>query len=119
MSITIKGNFLNGLRSSVPEKVKSVIKPPKGSMGAIQIFSNDIPPVNTDITFSGVIPDFKLSEAPGLSAIPSDILPEQFDWGHSQSTDTDDVRKKKRLISKPGNQRICGSCWLLTPFLWL
>jgi hypothetical protein len=111
MSITIKGDFLRGLRSSVPEKVKSVIKPPKGSMGAPQMFTNDIPPINTDITFSGVIPDFKLSEAPGLSAMPTDILPEQFDWGHSQQSDTDEIKRKKNLITPPGNQRVCGSCW--------
>lgn len=117
MSITIKGDFLRGLRSAVPEKVRSVIKPPPGSMGAPQMFVNDIPPVNTDITFSGVIPDFKLSEAPGLSAMPSDILPEQFDWGHSGKNDTEDIKRKKGLITLPGNQRVCGSCWASKLFL--
>lgn len=111
MSITIKGNFLQGLRASVPEKVQTVIKPPPGSMGAIQVTTNDIPPVNTDITFGRIIPDFKLSEAPGLSAISSDVLPDRFDWGHPQETDTDEIKKKKVLIAKPGNQMMCGSCW--------
>lgn len=111
MSITIKGDFLRGLRSSVPEKVKSFVKPPPGSMGAVQVFTNDIPPINTDITFSRVISDFKLSEVPGLAAIPSEILPEQFDWGHSYSTDTNEVKTKKKLIAPAGNQLTCGSCW--------
>jgi len=111
MSITIKGDFLRGLRSSVPETVKSVVRPPIGSMGAVRVFTNDIPPINTDITFSRVLPDFKLSEAPGLSAMPSEILPEQFDWCHPHKNDTDDIRRKKILITKPGNQITCGSCW--------
>lgn len=111
MSITIKGDFLRGLRSAIPEKVRTVVKPPAGSLGAIQVFTNDIPPVNTDITFSRIIPDFKLSEAGALSAISTEILPEQFDWGHPYSTDTDEIKKKKKLIAPSGNQMTCGSCW--------
>ena len=114
MSIQIKGNYLQDLRSADPTAVQTIIKPPPGSMSAPTIVRDIIPPLNTDIRFSSVVPAFSLAQHPGLAAISMEQIPEKFDWGHITSEDSQDILKKKRLIAKPGNQALCGSCWAIS-----
>ena len=66
MSVQIKGNYLQDLRSADPTTIQTIIKPPPGSMSAPTIVRDIIPPLNTDIRFSSVIPAFSLAQHPGL-----------------------------------------------------
>ena len=48
---------------------------------------------------------------PGLQAVSAETLPTNFSWGKISSTDTAEEKSKKKNISTPGNQLLCGSCW--------
>lgn len=69
-----------------------------------------IPPINTDISYT--LPEYNPEDHPGLADIAD--VPEVFDWRNSFSDDTDEIRAKKNLIAKPGNQALCGSCWAIS-----
>jgi hypothetical protein len=69
-----------------------------------------IPPINTDIRFSEVLPPFEISKHPELNNV---IVPDNFDWRNIQPNDTEEIKFKKSLISPPGDQGLCGSCWAL------
>jgi hypothetical protein len=114
MSIEINYDYITNLQSAnAIHFTEKIIKPPPGSLSAPKVIPPlTIPPINTDIRFD-ILPDFKLSEHKGLSAI--DIaIPEIFDWRHSYPTDSQEIIKKKKLITKPGNQLLCGSCWAIS-----
>ena len=108
MSITLKQDYNKGLRMAKPTVLgKTTVKPPRGSLGAISnIPSQIIPPLNTNIQFS-ILPQFKLSAHPGLAAIDKTKIPEEFNWRENGG-------KKRKLISTPGNQMLCGSCWAIS-----
>jgi hypothetical protein len=113
MSIHINGSYLNGLKRAQPNTIFLKHKNPiLAALG--KKTPTVIPPINTDIQFSKVLPAFSLSKHRGLSAISSSILPENFDWGHPNVGDTPEITRKKTLITKPGNQAICGSCWAIS-----
>jgi hypothetical protein len=113
-TIVIK-DYQKRLRQAKPTIFeKKIVYPPSGSQEEIKIMPPMvIPPLNTDIQFS-ILPKFKLSEHAGLSAIDITQIPETFDWRHAYSSDTEEITKKKRLISTPGNQALCGSCWAIS-----
>lgn len=108
MSLDIDHNYVNGLRDAKPTYLKSkTIHPPPGALGDISFIPNQIiPPINTDIQFD-ILPKFKLSEHPGLSALDETTLPDQFNW-------RDNGGDKTSLLTSPGNQMLCGSCWAIS-----
>ena len=108
-------NYLKSLRSAKPVRLNPVsVAPPKGALGATRTIGPQIiPPVNTDIQFS-FLPKFKLADHPGLAAIDHMTLPTNFNWAHTYSSESYDIKKKKKLIAKPGNQMLCGSCWAIS-----
>jgi len=108
MSITLKQDYNKSLRLSKPTVIgKTTVKPPRGGLGAISnIPPQIIPPLNTNIQFN-ILPPFKLSQHPGLAAIDKTKIPEEFNWRFNGG-------KKRKLISTPGNQMLCGSCWAIS-----
>ena len=71
-----------------------------------------LPPVNTDIRFSGIAPIDIASHQHAMAALQTTV-PEQFNWRQPFDTDTPDIKKKRKLITTPGNQALCGSCWAI------
>jgi hypothetical protein len=112
--VQIKGNYLQSLKNAQPTVHTITTQPPKGSMSSPSTVHHELPPINTDIQFSSVLPVFKHSEHQGLSAMDARHIPDIFDWRHDYSTDNMGIRRKKTLITKPGNQALCGSCWAIS-----
>ena len=108
MSVDLEHNYEKELRNAKPVFIKQHdVHPPPGALGAVtNIPSQTIPPINTDIQFD-ILPEFKLSEHPGLSAIDHTKLPENFNW-------REDGGIKSTLLADPGNQMLCGSCWAIS-----
>lgn len=108
MSIKLNHDYVSHLRDAKPTFLGSrKVHPPKGALGDIQyIPEQTIPPVNTDIQFD-VLPKFELSKHPGLAALDHTTLPENFNWRENGGN-------KQDLISTPGNQMLCGSCWAIS-----
>jgi len=109
MSLNLNNDYEQGLRMAKPTFLQQyMIKPPPGALGAITIIPpQTIPPINTNIQFS-TLPVFKTSQYPGLAAIDYTKLPENFNWRENGDP------KKRRNLSKPGNQMLCGSCWAIS-----
>ena len=108
MSIDLGHDYEQGLRMAQPTVLgQHTVRPPPGALGAISVIPpQTIPPLNTNIQFS-IIPQFTLSEHPGLAAMDITKIPDKFNW-------RDDGGKKKNLMSEPGNQMLCGSCWAIS-----
>jgi hypothetical protein len=108
MSLILSHDYEEGLRMAIPVHLgEHTVHPPPGALGDIStIPSQTIPPVNTNIQFD-ILPEFKISEHPGLADIDHTKLPKNFNWRHNGG-------KKKYLMSKPGNQMLCGSCWAIS-----
>jgi hypothetical protein len=102
---TINENEIRPVEVSGPPGQRSIR--PAGALKAITIPSQTIPPLNTDIQFS-TLPIFNASKYPGLAAIDTTKLPENFNWRHNGDPE------KRRNLSKPGNQMLCGSCWAIS-----
>lgn len=122
MSITLSQGYEEGLASSAPTFFGSqVVKPPPGVQGEERIEpSLIIPPINTNIDFS-MLPKFKLSSHKGLSDLAAQPLEKIFNWRDGPYNEekgrfdpSHDLRKKMALISTPGNQMLCGSCWAIS-----
>lgn len=113
MSIKLEHNFEEKLQEAKPNFLNNITihhsTPGVGALGDIRTEypSQTIPPINTDIRFSTILPSFKLSENIGLASIDHTKLPKNFNWRHNAGKKTD-------LISKPGNQLLCGSCWAIS-----
>ena len=114
MSIKLHKNYLHGLREAKPSYIHGkVIYPPHGSLGAIRVIKPQIiPSINTNINFSELTP-FNLSSHPGIARMSMAEIPQEFNWrrDHPDSKDSQSIKKKRKLISTPGNQALCGSCW--------
>lgn len=41
-------------------------------------------------------------------------LPEEFNWAYVIPGDSEEMKFKKKLISEPKNQYLCGSCWAIS-----
>jgi hypothetical protein len=114
MSIKID-NYFEKLKDAKPTHYeKQTVHPPPGSMADIKIIpSKIIPPINTNIQFD-VLSQFNLSEHPHIAEMSIEEIPEIFNWHNVQSTDSEEIKRKKLLISKPGDQKLCGSCWAIS-----
>lgn len=108
MSISLKQDYKKGLRSAKPTVLsKRRVKPPPGALGAVtDIPAQVIPPLNTNIQFN-ILPKMRLAARPGLAAVDPKVLPENFNW-------KDNGGAKSSLLSTPGNQMLCGSCWAIS-----
>jgi len=71
--------------------------------------------VNTKIDFVSHAPTFSHRDLHRLNTVYSSksgiVIPDKFDWITITSADSPIVRKKKKLITRPPNQYLCGSCW--------
>ena len=122
MSIRLDHNYLEGLQSARPTLLGSRhVLPPLGAEAEERIEPElIIPPVNTDINFTS-LPKFKLSAHKGLAALSTQPLEETFNW-RDGPYDMDkkgfdpspELLSKIALISTPGNQMLCGSCWAIS-----
>lgn len=65
-----------------------------------------IPPINSINDFS-LISNFTPSFHQGMQTIEE--IPKTFNW-----IDNDNGKNKSHLISLPGNQMLCGSCWAIS-----
>lgn len=111
MSLVLPHDYEKGLRDAKPDYLKGRhIHPPKGALGDVGTQYTKpvvIPPLNTNISIPTSLSTFELSQHPGLADLDHTKLPLEFNWRH-------DGGEKKNLISKPGNQMLCGSCWAIS-----
>lgn len=76
-----------------------------------------IPPLNTDIRISSVLPEFDMSSFTS-NAHPHEhhdelLELENFSWHLITDTDADKVKFMKSLMHPVQNQHMCGSCWAM------
>lgn len=69
-----------------------------------------LPPLNTDIRFSAVLPEKHVTDAQYLT-VATTPLPETWDWRHAYDIDDPIVKKRKTMLTEVTNQGLCGSCW--------
>lgn len=107
------------LKDAKPTRLNAItVHPPKGALGSTRTLPEQtIPPINTNISFSLHSAPFVVTQR-GLSALSQKTLPTSFNWRNGSSDpdipDTEIIRRKIALISKPGNQMLCGSCWAIS-----
>lgn len=108
MTLVLDKDYSEALRSAKPTYIpQRTIRPPKGVLGAITVIPpQTIPPLNTNIQFN-ILPSYKPAEHPGLAAIETTTLPENFNWKK-------DGKEKSKWIADAGNQMLCGSCWAIS-----
>jgi len=72
---------------------------------------------NTNIDFVDVVDVISkhdlLEDVMAFQSLNIDKLPEKYDWVNVYPNDNQDTRLKKRLILKPDDQHLCGSCWAM------
>ena len=100
--INIHKNYNELLKNNKPIRIGHSNHEGLADIGGVKVQSMTIAPVNTNINFDK-LPAWNSSDHPGLSAIEDINIPKKFNWRYDQ--------KKGGLISKPGNQMLCGSCW--------
>ena len=105
---TIDLNYNLLLKSARPKSI-SLVK--KGLFGASRVDKITIPPLNTDIRVKGVLQKYDKSKHT-FSAEAT--LPETWDWRNEYPSDTEETKQRKKLISPPRNQELCGSCWAVS-----
>jgi len=76
------------------------------------------PKINTKINFSMTCVPFNHNDIANLrylytSSRKQVVIPESFSWHIITSNDSQEIIKKKKLITKPQNQYLCGSCWAI------
>jgi hypothetical protein len=105
MSLSIKHNYVEHLQDAKPTIYH--IHQKTGVMMDIQSSETQpitIPPINTNILFD-TLPRFTVTDTKGLADISASI-PKQFNWRENAGV-------KQNLITTPGNQMLCGSCWAI------
>jgi len=103
-TLNLNTNYLEHLSNTKPTQIGS----PSGGMadiGGHTISSIVIAPLNTNVSFSN-LKLWNPSSNKGLSAISDTQIPKEFNWRYD--------KKKGKLIAKPGNQMLCGSCWAIS-----
>ena len=116
MSIQLDHDYLVGLQNARPTLLSSRhVLPPLGAEAEERIEPElIIPPINTNIDFTS-LPKFKLSSHKGLAALSLQPLEKTFNWRDGSGPNTDaKTLSKMALISTPGNQMLCGSCWAIS-----
>jgi hypothetical protein len=109
--IVLSGDYAKKLQNAKPIILKAHSIQRKGALGALKtvdkIEEQRIPPLNAIIQFNSTLPQYKLSDHRGLSALDNIVLPENFNWRNNGGD-------KTALLSKPENQMLCGSCWAIS-----
>ncbi len=109
--IKIENNYTATLSSLQPQILKTELPGKFG--GPPQEVISIIPPLNTNISFTSVLPTRSVSSvSKNLFRAPKK-LPDHWNWGHIELNDTPEHKKIKQQINKPGNQLNCGSCWAI------
>lgn len=73
-----------------------------------------IPPLNTDIRFNRIIPEYQMKSSKTSFTTHFELdVPDDFSWHIPLHSDTVDVIAKKSLINPIQNQHMCGSCWAM------
>jgi hypothetical protein len=77
-----------------------------------------IPPLNTDIRFSRLLPKYDPTYTSDVSEHPQrphlhDSYAENFSWHIIDGNDNAVTSSKKRLMQPIQNQYMCGSCWAM------
>ena len=104
MSLSIDHNYIDHLRDAKPTFLHKHRK--TGALSDIESSQTEqitLPPINTNIIFN-TLPALKISDVGLRDLAPS--LPEKFNW-------RDNAGAKHKLITTPGNQMLCGSCWAI------
>jgi hypothetical protein len=81
-----------------------------------------LPPLNTHITFLNHADpysdedhlDLHHSYSIATASSLSEELPDTYDWRKVYPQDDSEREKKKKHISPPDNQYLCGSCWAIS-----
>ena len=105
MSLSIDHNYIDHLRDAKPTFLHKHTK--TGALSDIESSQTEqitLPPINTNIIFNTLSP-LKISDV-GLRDLAHSPLPEKFNW-------RDNAGAKHKLITTPGNQMLCGSCWAI------
>lgn len=112
MSIKLDHNYDVGLQDARPTSFGvQTVHPPPGVQGTTHVIpAQTIPPINTNIDFS-MASTFQATAHPGLSAISPEEIPKAFNWRDGPFNS--DQKSKVPLITTPGNQLLCGSCWAI------
>lgn len=108
-TIRLNQNYQSALKSSRPTLIKTT---QIGKYGAQEV-PVIIPPLNTNITFAGALPDFHIKPSAVYKFTAPAVLPETWNWKDIFPGDTDDIKAKKQIITRPSNQARCGSCWVV------
>jgi hypothetical protein len=106
--------YYESLRLAKPYVSTEMGVPPGGGLSDVQLLHYAIPALNTDIRFSKVLRSFNILDHPRLAAYSAQSIPTNFNWKTIDPNDSPDIKKKKALISPPGNQGLCGSCWSIS-----
>ena len=104
MSLSINHNYIDQLREAKPIFLHKHTK--SGELSDIETSETQpitLPPINTNIIFN-TLPQLKITDTGLRDLAPS--LPENFNWRHNAGS-------KHKLITTPGNQMLCGSCWAI------
>lgn len=101
MNVTLNYNFLEKLKNLNPTFINKLKVDDNNVFSSNNITSQIIPPLNTII-------DFKI-----LPSITSDIM-NSYQTSSLQIKENFNWRSSSELISKPGNQMLCGSCWAIS-----
>lgn len=79
-----------------------------------------LPPLNTHITFLKHLQVYSDQDHVNLhlkystSQRESGETPVEYDWHNVHPSDDDARKERKKHISPPDNQRLCGSCWAIS-----
>lgn len=109
-TIKLDTDYQQALRASRPIVTQ---KTQVGKFGAQRV-PVIIPPLNTNIAFAGSLPMFKMPPASMYKFSAPATLPETWNWKDPSDIDSQAVKTKKGLITKPQNQAKCGSCWAIS-----
>jgi hypothetical protein len=111
LNIPTHKELMMAIQSSQPSMP---VKLPPGVMaGESLIQSVPIPPLNTIISFTDARP-YKRTQAVSIFLQAQTPLPKIWDWRHPYPIDSSETKSRKKQISLPGDQKLCGSCWAIS-----
>lgn len=117
--ITEGFNDYDSLLQNQGPKVLKIVKDSTASREEYTENNIIIPPLNTDIRFSRLLPKYDPSYTADRSEHPHrphvhDTYVENFSWHLPDSADTAVIASKKKLMQPIQNQYMCGSCWAMS-----
>lgn len=105
--IKLKYDYHEFISRTETELLGQRFVPPTGALGGLSSIKNYIVhATNTNIVFN--LQSLKLPVNYGLGALDTQLPPKNFNWRENGD------EKKRNLVSIPGNQMLCGSCWAIS-----